>query len=220
MNNLLFFGEQYSTERKGDIFMTSKTILILCIAFLSLFVFMSVLPVNGEEEIYDNMIRLHVIANSNTKEDQALKLLVRDAILEKAITIKADDPDEAYIKTEASIDALEKAALDRIIEEGYNYDVKVTLSEERYPEREYSGFVLPEGTYTSLRVLIGEAEGQNWWCVLYPPLCTTAAEEREEAFVAAGFTGEQYEAITEGNSRKYKVKFKIVELIKDLFEGK
>ncbi len=198
--------------------MSSKVILICCIAFLSLFVMMSVLPVNGEEEIYDNMIRLHVIANSDTEEDQALKLLVRDAILEKASTIKADDPDEAYIKTEESIDALEKAAYEKIREEGYSYNVKVTLSEEKYPEREYSGFVLPQGTYTSLRVLIGEASGQNWWCVLYPPLCTTAAEEREEAFVAAGFTGEQYEAITESKNKSYKIKFKIVEIIKELFE--
>ncbi len=198
--------------------MSSKVILACCIAFLSLFVMMSVLPVNGEEEIYDNMIRLHVIANSDSDEDQALKLLVRDAVLEKVTTIKADDPDEAYIKTKASIEELEVVALERIKEEGYDYSVEITLTEEKYPEREYSGFVLPEGTYTSLRVLIGEAAGQNWWCVLYPPLCTTVAEEREEAFIAAGFTGEQYEAITESQNKSYKIKFKIVEIIKELFE--
>ena len=170
-----------------------------------------------EEKIYDNMIRLHVIANSDSKEDQALKLKVRDAVLEAAQDIKADDPAEAYVKTEGSLNALEKAAEKRIKKEGYDYKVRVVLGEERYPEREYDGFTLPEGTYTSLRVLIGEAKGKNWWCVLYPPLCTASASEREEVFIAAGFTKGQYETITESENKTYKVKFKIVEIFKELF---
>ena len=77
---------------------------------------------------------------------------------------------------------------------------------------------LPAGEYRALKVNIGSAQGKNWWCVLFPPLCTTAAEERDEAFVATGFTGEQYKTITESNNKTYKIKFKIAEIIKDLFD--
>ena len=198
--------------------MKVKIIGALCLSFLVLFAVTSVLPVNGEAEIYDDMIRLHVLANSDFEEDQALKLKVRDAVLEEAEKICADNSEEAYVKTKESLEILERAAEKKIREEGYDYPVLVVLGEEKYPEREYDGFTLPEGTYTSLRVLIGEAEGKNWWCVLYPPLCTASAEKREDVFIAAGFTDEQYKTITESNNKTYKIKFKIAEIIKDLFD--
>lgn len=197
--------------------MKVKIIGALCLSFLVLFTVLSILPVNGEGEIYDDMIRLHVLANSDSAEDQALKLKVRDAVLKEAEKIEAKDSEEAYIKTEESIEKLKAAAEEKIREEGYDYPVCVVLGEEKYPEREYDGFTLPEGTYSSLRVLIGEAEGQNWWCVLYPPLCTASASEREEVFIAAGFTDEQYKTITQSGKKTYKIKFKIAEIIKDLF---
>ena len=197
--------------------MKGKIILSVCISFLVLFTVSSVLPVNGEEQIYDSMIRLHVLANSDTDADQALKLKVRDAVLEYVKDIEAKDIDEAYIKTEKSISDLECVAEDVIKGEGYDYSVRVELGEEKYPEREYDGFYLPEGTYTSLRVLIGKAEGQNWWCVLYPPLCTATASEREEVFIATGFTEGQYKTITDSENKTYRVKFKIVEIIRELF---
>ncbi len=198
--------------------MKAKVILGLCISFLVCFTVMSVLPVNGEEEIYGNMIRLHVLANSDTPEDQALKLKVRDAVLEAAEKIECQSPTDALQKAESSLGELKKAAEDKVRELGYSYPVEVTLGEEQYPEREYDGFSLPAGRYTSLRVLIGEAEGRNWWCVLYPPLCTSAATEREEVFIAAGFTKGQYETITESENKTYKIKFKIVEILRDIFE--
>ena len=198
--------------------MKVKIIGALCLSFLVLFAVTSVLPVNGEAGIYDDMIRLHVLANSDSEEDQALKLKVRDAVLEEAEKICASNSEEAYVKTKESLEILERAAEKKIKEEGYDYPVLVVLGEEKYPEREYDGFTLPEGTYTSLRVLIGEAEGKNWWCVLYPPLCTASAEKREEVFIAAGFTDEQYKTITESNNKTYKIKFKIAEIIKDLFD--
>jgi stage II sporulation protein R len=200
--------------------MKAKIILGICISFLIAFTVMSVLPVSGEEEIYDNMIRLHVLANSDSPEDQALKLKVRDAVLEEAKKISCTGPGEAYIKAKDSLGVLKTAAESKIREEGYSYSVDVVLGEEKYPERDYDGFALPSGTYTSLRVLIGDAAGKNWWCVLYPPLCTAAATEREEVFIAAGFTKGQYETITETENKRYKVKFKIVEIIKELFNEK
>ena len=200
--------------------MKAKIILGICISFLIAFTVMSVLPVSGEEEIYDNMIRLHVLANSDSPEDQELKLKVRDAVLEEAKKISCTGPGEAYIKAKDSLGVLKTAAESKIREEGYSYSVDVVLGEEKYPERDYDGFALPSGTYTSLRVLIGDAAGKNWWCVLYPPLCTAAATEREEVFIAAGFTKGQYETITETENKRYKVKFKIVEIIKELFNEK
>ena len=200
--------------------MKAKIILGICISFLIAFTVMSVLPVSGEEEIYDNMIRLHVLANSDSPEDQELKLKVRDAVLEEAEKISCTGPGEAYIKAKDSLGVLKTAAESKIREEGYSYSVDVVLGEEKYPERDYDGFALPSGTYTSLRVLIGDAAGKNWWCVLYPPLCTAAATEREEVFIAAGFTKGQYETITETKNKRYKVKFKIVEIIKELFNEK
>ena len=198
--------------------MKVKIIGALCLSFLILFTVVSILPVNGETEIYDDMIRLHVLANSDSEEDQALKLKVRDAVLEEAEKICASNSEEAYVKTKEALEILERAAETKIKEERYDYPVSVVLGEEKYPEREYEGFTLPEGTYTSLRVLIGEAEGKNWWCVLYPPLCTASAEKREDVFIAAGFTDEQYKTITESNNKTYKIKFKIAEIIKDLFD--
>ena len=200
--------------------MKAKIILGICISFLIAFTVMSVLPVSGEEEIYDNMIRLHVLANSDSPEDQELKLKVRDAVLEEAEKISCTGPGEAYIKAKDSLGVLKTAAESKIREEGYSYSVDVVLGEEKYPERDYDGFALPSGTYTSLRVLIGDAAGKNWWCVLYPPLCTAAATEREDVFIAAGFTKDQYETITETENKRYRVKFKIVEIIKELFNEK
>lgn len=198
--------------------MKVKFILICCLSFLSLFALFNILPVNGEEEVYDNMIRLHVLANSDSDEDQALKLKVRDAILKEAETIKASNAAEAYIKTEGCLKRFENTAKSVLKEEGSDYSVKVTLGKEKYPERTYDGFTLPEGTYTSLRILIGEAEGQNWWCVLYPPLCTASASKKEEHFIAAGFTEDQYRVITQSEKKTFRIKFKIVEIFKDIFE--
>lgn len=194
-----------------------KVICSFCISFLVLLVLMSFLPVNGEEEIYSNMVRLHVIANSDSEEDQALKLKVRDAVLKQAEDISADNMEEACNAIENSKEMLTKAAEKVIMEEGYSYGVEIELGEEKYPERNYEDFTLPAGKYTSLRVKIGEAQGKNWWCVLFPPLCTKSAEEREEAFVATGFTGEQYEAITKPEKKSYKIKFKLLEIIMDIF---
>ena len=178
----------------------------------------SVLPVNGEEKIYSDMIRLHVIASSDSTEDQQLKLKVRDAVLKEIEEMKLPDDKEASEKTIIENKSKIENAAKKVIEEnGKTYPVTVALGLEEYPERHYEGFVLPAGTYTSLRVIINEGEGHNWWCVLYPPLCTTAAESREEKFVAAGFSEEQYKTITETGKTKYKIKFKILEILENLF---
>lgn len=201
--------------------MNVKIIASLSAAILIAFTVISILPVNGEEKIYTDLIRLHVIANSDSDSDQKLKLKVRDAILESAETLglNGSKTNAQMLITDGKSILLEAA--NKVIEsEGYNYPVHIEFGEERYPERNYEDFTLPEGEYTSLRVIIGDGAGHNWWCVLYPPLCTAVAGEREETFISAGFTDSQYRAITESGKNKYKVKFKILEIIDEILGKK
>ncbi len=168
------------------------------------------------------MIRLHVLAHSDEEDEQQLKLKVRDAILAKMteMTKGITDPEEALDVVEKNLEALSVVGQYVVLTNGYDHNVSAEIGREVYPEREYDGFKLPAGEYYSLKVKIGSAEGQNWWCVLFPPLCTAAAEERDEVFVATGFSGEQYRTVTETGRAKYKIKFKILEIIEELVREK
>ena len=194
-------------------------IVVLLIALMAL----SFLPVHGERDIYDTVVRLHVLANSDTEEDQALKLRVRDAVLAASAPMVQDctTQAEAVEALTAHLNDLEAAALSVVQSEGYDYPVTVFLGEEDYPTRVYESCAFPAGTYVSLRVLIGEGEGQNWWCCLFPPLCLSAAtakEDNEDAFLQVGLTKDQYGIITETEDTKYRVRFKILETIKGWFD--
>ncbi len=192
--------------------------IVALIAFI--FIFVALLPVHGEGEIYDSVLRLHVLANSDSQEDQALKLKVRDRILKEAAPIMegASTREGAITAISGAIPALTDAARATVIEEGFDYEVRIELCEEEYPTKNYESFCFPSGEYLSLRVLIGDAEGQNWWCVLFPPLCLSAATDTasaEDAFIAVGLTDDQYKIITETDSTTYQVRFKILETIED-----
>ena len=191
------------------------TILILALALLA-----GILPIHGEEEIYDTVVRLHVLANSDSETDQALKLTVRDRILE-TVTPAVEDcrtQAEAIAAIGAVMDELEEVAEEAVRDAGYDYAVSVQIGEEEYPTRVYESCAFPAGEYVSLRVLIGEAEGANWWCCLFPPLCLSAATEQssgnEDAFIAVGLNSDQYKIITETENTKYYLRFKILEVIK------
>ena len=193
-------------------------IVILLIAMMAL----SFLPVHGERDIYDTVVRLHVLANSDSEADQALKLKVRDGVLEAAAPYVGEckTQAEAVEALTAHLAELEAAALSVVQSEGYDYPVTVLLGEEDYPTRVYESCAFPAGTYVSLRVLIGEGEGQNWWCCLFPPLCLSAAtakEDNEDAFLQVGLTKDQYGIITETGKTKYKVRFKLLEVLEDWF---
>lgn len=193
-------------------------IVVLLVTLMAL----SFLPVHGEREVYDTVVRLHVLANSDTEEDQALKLMVRDGVLEAAAPLVegCTTQAEAVEALTAHLNDLEAAALAVIESEGYDYPVTVLLGEEDYPTRTYESCAFPAGTYVSLRVLIGEGEGQNWWCCLFPPLCLSAAtakQDNEDAFIQVGLTKDQYGIITETGKTKYKVRFKLLEVLEDWF---
>lgn len=157
-------------------------------------------------EIADQMIRLHVLAASDSEEEQAVKLEVRDAVLEELRPKLADcsGKTDAAETLESALPEVKAAALSA----AGNRDVTVSLSEEYYPTREYDGFSLPAGRYTSLRVVLDEGKGHNWWCVVYPPLCITAAEASEQAMET--LNADTAQIITESDG--YIVKFKLLEL--------
>ena len=186
--------------------------ITVCLAFILIFI--GLMPIHGENEIYDSVLRLHVLANSDSEKDQALKLQVRDAILADSAEILngCTTRDEAIEKINSAIPALTQSAKNAISAAGYDYTVRIELSEEEYPTRNYESFCFPSGSYISLRVLIGEAEGQNWWCVLFPPMCVGAAS-KGDAFAEVGLTGDQYNIITQTENPKYKVRFKLLEAL-------
>lgn len=194
-------------------------VILLCILAL-----VSVLPVHGEQEIYESVVRLHVLANSDSDEDQALKLQVRDEILRvtEPLFKNCTDRENAIEIIQAHTDELQAAAQAVVYEKGYDYPVTILLGEEDYPTRSYENCCFPSGRYVSLRVCIGEAEGKNWWCVLFPPLCLSAAsaedeDDNEDAFISVGLTGEQYKVITETDNVKYRIRFKILEAVQELW---
>ncbi len=166
-----------------------------------------------QDRLEQKMIRLHVIANSDTQEDQALKLQVRDRVLTLATELltSSQDMQDAEEKLAKALPAIETEALQEIQDRGYSYRVTAQLEQTEFPTKHYDGFSLPSGEYLALRLVIGEGQGHNWWCVVYPPLCTTAATDVEETAIAAGMGKEDVHLMTEENSG-YELKFRSLEL--------
>lgn len=192
-----------------------KIIATILISVATFFTLNAIIPTSEECEIYDSCVRLHILANSDNESDQAVKLKVRDKMLEKISAYEADSKEEALLRIEEEKEELIAVARNTLEENGFYYDVNIEIGVEEYPTRYYDDFSLPAGSYTSVRVIIGEGEGQNWWCVLYPPLCTSSAiKYDDEAYIDVGLTKDQYSLITQ-SSGKYKIKFKILEVAAD-----
>lgn len=169
------------------------------------------------DSIRDKMLRMHVIANSDSDYDQELKLKVRDAVLNagKEIFDGSVTADEAEEKIIPHIEKLRQTALQVINDEGYDYDVKITVQKEYFKTRTYENSVtLPAGYYTAIKVIIGEGAGQNWWCVMFPPMCLPAADA--ECEISDVLTESETEIVT--GVQKYQFKFKIVEFIEGLLK--
>ena len=162
-----------------------------------------------QETLSRKMIRLHVIANSDSDADQALKLQVRDAVLARATELLTQSADmtDAWSRLEDALPALEQTASAAC---GGAYPVRAELAETEFPLKEYDGFALPAGEYLALRVVIGEGAGRNWWCVVYPPLCTAACTDLEDVAVQAGMDESDMKLIT--GQEGYVLKFRAVEL--------
>ena len=178
----------------------------------AVFLLTGALALGTQARLADRVVRLHVLANSDSEADQALKLRVRDVVLDRAEALLAQSGDrrEAEALLREHLAEFQQVAAAEIAAAGYDYPVSVELEDTRFPTREYDGFTLPAGEYLALRVLIGAAEGQNWWCVVFPPLCTAASAQVPAAAVAGGLTEDQVGLITEENTG-YVLKFKLVE---------
>lgn len=195
-----------------------RILTVTLVAAIALFL-LALLPVQGEADIYNKVVRLHVLANSNSNEDQAIKLAVRDAILDHTVPLLQDcQTQEDAIARLAEHEEMLCAVAERVLQkEGVDAGVRITLGLESYPTRSYDSFCFPAGEYISMRVELGRAEGENWWCCLFPPLClgvaTVSDEKAEDAFISVGFTPSQYKIITESDQPLYRARFKILELL-------
>ena len=160
----------------------SKLLRALAMA-LSLSLALSLCGFAGEcGEIRGRVLRLHVLANSDSAEDQALKLLVRDTIVQEAAGLfdTAANEAEALAQAQARLPELEAAAQQRVYDEGYDYEVHATLVNMYFTTRQYEAVTLPAGFYDALRITIGSGQGHNWWCVVFPPMCVSAATQAAE----------------------------------------
>ena len=176
-----------------------KRVEIVLMVAAALVLMSGALALQTQDQLADKVVRLHVLANSDSEEDQALKLRVRSA-----------DRQEAEALLRGNLLELENLAAEEIAAAGYDYPVTAELTDTTFPTREYDGFTLPAGEYLALRIVIGEGAGQNWWCVVFPPLCTTASADVPASALAAGLTQEDVNLITEEPG--YVLKFKTVEL--------
>ena len=193
-----------------------KLIISTLVLLISTFV-IALVPTDAEADIYEDTLRLHILANSDSEDDQGIKLKIRDLLLSKYGTQLKNSKNmgNAINVAENLLTDMEKDVALWIKEMGYDYSARITLTEEWYDTREYETYTLPCGIYTSLRVIIGKGEGKNWWCVMYPPLCLELACENAPADDGIiNYSKEEVKLIT---SKGYNVKFKILELLSEAF---
>ena len=188
---------------------TLFAVIYFCLALLCLMIFS---PIKGSDNIYDSVIRIHVLANSDSQKDQTIKLRVRDCILQyaKESLPRAKDRDEAEVILREHLDEVHALTLRTLEEYQVGYEANVVLDKEEYRTREYESLRLPAGEYLSLRVQLGEAAGQNWWCVLFPPVCLNSSVKTEDALIDAGMNEENVKTVTVDKT-EYRIKFKLVE---------
>jgi stage II sporulation protein R len=221
-----------------------KHLLLVLVLIITAVCILNVYSNNVMEDLKGNLVRLHVVANSDNADDQDLKLSVRDSVVEytNKILESCESSQETYKILDRNLYEIERIARDAVRSKGYDYDVDVSLGIFEFPTKDYGNIILPNGEYTSLKITIGEGLGQNWWCVLFPPLCFVNANvnavvnepdadnddnNREDGKVNEDEITEQgkealkenlsktsYEVIEKSN-KGVKFKFKIIEVIEN-----
>lgn len=192
-----------------------KLIILLGVSMLLLF---GVWLEREQSELSGSVLRLHILANSDSEADQRLKLKVRDRILMEA---EALVPETATLEETCQILGshllqIAEAGAQVVEEGGFTYSVSAELEESWFPTKEYADFSLPAGRYQALRIEIGEGNGQNWWCVVFPPLCLGSVSESVQETAAQAGMSDQQVALLTGESEGYIVKFKALELWEQL----
>ncbi len=180
-------------------FLEGITVILLATVILAM------LPTEAEGKIYEDTVRLHILAHSDAEEDQKVKIYIRDSLLSTYGEMLSgyESAEAAAEAMEEILPRMEEDACRLLCEEGFSYGAQVTLSEEWYERREYANATYPAGEYTSLRVILGDGAGKNWWCVMFPPLCLDMALGEELPYSEAEKT------LIGG---KYKCKLKCLEL--------
>lgn len=204
-----------------SIFYRILLVLLLLIVFVCFSAYFYVTAVSSG--ISDSVFRLHVIANSDSDEDQALKLKVRDSLLEymNSLCSSTSSKEEAMRIANEHIDDFTKIAQDVIAQNGYDYSVDVSVGSCDFPTKEYGDVSLPAGTYDALRVKIGSASGHNWWCVLFPPLCfvdvsSGIVPDESKEILHDTMSDEEYDLVTSSDSdSELTFKFKLVEFFEN-----
>lgn len=198
--------------------------IFVILILLSLFILISAISYVDavSNNIADSVFRLHVIANSDSKEDQELKLKVRDELLSYMNIISKDSANkqEAMQIANEHKEEFTQIAEKVIKENGYNYTVNVQVGKADFPTKYYGDITLPAGTYDALKVQIGEAKGQNWWCVMFPPLCfvdvsTGIVPDNSKQELKQSLDNEEYDLISKTDNNEILFKFKIVELFQN-----
>ena len=166
-----------------------------------------------QHDLSEKMVRLHVLANSDSENDQRRKLLVKDAVFVRTEEIlrSAENRKDAEHRLQNALPELESLAEETLRQDGRAEEVYVTLANERFRTRYYDDFTLPAGQYRSLQVVIGEGNGQNWWCVVFPPLCSASADSFSLAAEQADLNEEEMQLIRAGE-KEYLIRFRTVEL--------
>lgn len=199
-----------------------KRILIILILFLS-YIFTSLFFYSDAvtNNISKNVFRLHVIANSNSEEDQDLKYKVRDELIKymKSISSNISTKDEALTLVNNNLDTFQAIASNVIIENGFDYPVKIEVGNFDFPTKTYGDISLPAGFYDALKIEIGEAQGRNWWCVMFPSLCFVDVSngivpEESKENLQSNLDYEDYNLIS-SDEAEYKIKFKLVEILEN-----
>ena len=195
--------------------------MVIILTFL-LFIYTSICAIsyaqNISTDIASSVFRLHVIANSDSKEDQDLKYKVRDNLLKYMNKICKDctSKEDAISLVEKNKDIFKQIALDTIRNEGFSYNVNINIGNFEFPTKNYGDISLPAGLYDALRVEIGEAKGQNWWCVMSPPLCfvdisSGVVPEESKEVLQDNLTEEEFALISDKSSDEIQFKFKLLE---------
>lgn len=196
-----------------------KAIIILSVL---LFLYTTICAISYAEnvstDIAESVFRLHILANSDSQEDQELKIKVRNALLEymNSLCSECTSKEEAINLVELNQEKFREIALNTIQQNGYNYDVKINIGNFQFPTKNYGDISLPAGFYDALRVEIGEAKGQNWWCVMFPPLCfvdisSGIVPDESKKLMEDNLSEEEFALVSDNANTEIQFKFKILE---------
>lgn len=192
-----------------------KTIIKAAVAGFVLSVIFSMIPFQAScNDISDEVFRLHILANSDSEEDQSLKLKVRDKVLEhtESLFVNARSKQEAESLISENLQNVADVAAKEVRDNGYTYSVKAQIIKMHFSTRHYDNYTLPSGMYDALRISIGEGKGHNWWCVMFPSICVSPQKDRDEKAKEV-FSDGEYRVV---KSETAEYKFYIVELFENI----